>query len=167
MALAARKPTRDTARAMSQENVEIVARFYPDSSVDIPKLFSDDDAMTRYEAPLLPLFHPSFEVILDPGYAGLSDTTSERNLRGIDAFREMWRDWLSAWESFRLDVEDLLSLVDSRVLALVVVHARPKAGGIEMSLRAAAIWTLIDGQVSRIQLFLDRDEALEAAGLRE
>ena len=79
----------------------------------------------------------------------------------------MWRDWLSAWESFRLDVEDLLSLVDSRVLALVDAHARPKAGGIEMSLRGAAIWTLIDGQVSRIQLFLDRAEALEAAGLSE
>jgi ketosteroid isomerase-like protein len=152
---------------MSEENVEIVARFYPGSSVDIAKLISDDDAMTRYEAPLLPLIHPSFEVNLDPGYAALSDKTSARNLRGIDAFREMWRDWLSAWESFRLDVEDLVSLVDSRVLALVDMHARPKAGGIEMSLRGAAIWTLIDGQVSRIQLFLDRADALEAAGLSE
>ncbi len=150
---------------MSDENVEIVARIYPGSSVDIPKLISDEDAVTRYEAPLLPLIHPSFEVILDRRYAGLSDTASV--VRGIDAFREMWRDWLSAWESCRLDVEDLLPLVDSRVLALVDMHARPKAGGIEMSLRGAAIWTLIDGQVSSIQIFLDRDEALEAAGLRE
>jgi ketosteroid isomerase-like protein len=152
---------------MSEENVEIVRRVYPGSSVDIAQLFADEDAMARFETPLLPLIHPSFEVSLDSGYAGLSDATSERNLRGIDAFREMWRDWLSAWESFRLDVEDLLPLVDSRVLALVDMHARPKSGGIEMSLRGAAIWTLIDGQVSRIQLFLDRDEALEAAGLSE
>ena len=135
--------------------------------MDIPKLISDEDAMTRYEAPLLPLIHPTFEVILDPGYAGLSDTTSGRNLRGVDAFREMWRDWMSAWESFRLDVEELRPLVDSRVLALVDMHARPKAGRTEMSLRGAAIWTLIDGQVSRIQIFLDREEALEAAGLSE
>jgi ketosteroid isomerase-like protein len=152
---------------MSKENVEIVARFYPDTSVDISKLMSDEDAMTRYEAPLLPLIHPSFDVILDPAHAGLSDTTRGRNLQGIDAFREMWRDWLSPWESFRLDVEDLLPLVDSRVLALADMRARPKTGGIEMSLRVAAIWTLTDGQVSRIQLFLDRDEALKAAGPSE
>jgi ketosteroid isomerase-like protein len=152
---------------MSEENVEIVARFYPDTSVDISKLMSDKDAMTRYEAPLLPLIHPSFDVILDPGYASLSYATSGRNLQGVDAFREMWRDWLSAWESFRFDVQDLLPLVDSRVLALVDVQARPKTGGVEMSLRLAAIWTLIDGRVSRIQLFLDHDEALKAAGLSE
>ena len=149
---------------MSQENVEIVARFYPGGGVDIPKLISDDDALTRYEAPLLPLIHPSLEVIVDPGYARLGGTTSE-NLRGVDALREMWREWLSAWESLRLDVEGLRPLADSRVLALVDMYARPKGGGSEMSLRGAAIWTLIDGQASRVQIFLDRDAALEAAGL--
>ena len=152
---------------MSEQNVEIVRRIYPDSRVDIAKLISDEDASTRFEARMLPLIHPSFEATLDPGYAALSDATSGSSIRGIDAFREMWRDWLSAWESFRLDVEDLRPLVDSRVLALVDMHARPKAGGTEMSLRGAAIWTLTDGQVSRIELFLDRAAALEAAGLRE
>jgi hypothetical protein len=41
------------------------------------------------------------------------------------------------------------------------------AGDIEMSLPGAAIWTLTNAQVSRIQLFLEREEALEAAGLSE
>jgi ketosteroid isomerase-like protein len=151
---------------MSQENVEIVGRFYPGGGVDIPKLIADEDAVTRYEAPLLPLIHPSLEVIVDPGYARLGGGTSE-TLRGVDALREMWREWLSAWESLRLDVKELVSLVDSRVLALVDMHARPKGGGSEMSLRGAAIWTFVDGQASRIQIFLDRDAALEAAGLSE
>ena len=152
---------------MSEENVEIVARFYPGSGVDIAQLFADEGAMTRFEAPLVSLVHPSFEVTLDPGFAGLSDTTRERNLRGIDAFRGMWGDWLSAWESFRLDVKELLPIADSRVLALIDMHGRPKTGGVEMSLPGAAIWTLIDGQVTRIELFLDPAEALEAAGLSD
>jgi hypothetical protein len=152
---------------MSEENVEVVARIYPDSSVDVAELISDDDARARYEARLLPLIHPSFEVTLDPRFAGLSDATREGTLRGLDAFREMWRDWLSAWESFRLEVKELRGIADSRVLALVDMHARPKAGGIEMSLPGAAIWTLVGGQVSRIELFLDREAALEAAGLEE
>ena len=152
---------------MSQENVEIVRRVYPGSSVDIARLVADEDALARFETSLLPFVHPSFEVVLDPGFAALSDTTRDRNLRGIDAFRELWRDWLSAWESFRLDVRDLRPLADSRVLALVDMHARPKAGDMEMSLPGAAIWTLTNAQVSRIQLFLDRDRALEAAGLSE
>ena len=152
---------------MSQENVEIVRRVYPGSSVDIAQLVADEDAMARFETSLLPLVHPSFEVTLDPRFAALSGATRDRNVRGIDAFREMWRDWLSAWESFRLDVKDLLPLADSCVLALVDMHARPKAGDIEMSLPGAAIWTITHAQVSRIQLFLDRDEALKAAGLSE
>jgi hypothetical protein len=152
---------------MADENVEIVRRVYPDSGVDIAQLVTDEDAMARFEASLLPLVHPSFEVTLDPGFAALSDSTSERNLRGIDAFRELWRDWLSAWESFRVEVKDLRPLADSRVLALVDMHARPKGGDVEMSLPGAAIWTLTDAQVSRIQLFLDRDRALEATGMSE
>ena len=152
---------------MSDENVEIVRRVYPGSNVDIARLVADEDAMARFEASLLPLVHPSFEVTLDPRFAALSDATRERNIRGIDAFRELWRDWLSAWESFRLDVRNLRPLADSRVLALVDMHARPKDGDMEMSLPGAAIWTLTNAQVSRIQLFLERDRALEAAGLSE
>jgi hypothetical protein len=152
---------------MSEENVEIVRSVYPDSSVDIAQLVADEDAMAHFEASLLPLIHPNFEVSLDPRFAALSDSTRDRDLRGIDAFRELWRDWLSAWESFRLDVKDLRPLADSRVLALVDMHARPKAGDMEMSLPGAAIWTLTNAQVSRIQLFLDPDRALEVAGLSE
>ena len=147
--------------------MEIVRRVYPGSSVDIAQLVADQDAMARFEALMLPLVHPSFEVTLDPKFAALSGTTSDGNLRGVDAFREMWRDWLLAWESFRLEVNDLLPIADSRVLALVHMHGRPKAGGIEMSLPGAAIWTVIDSQVTGIELFLDRGDALKAAGLSE
>jgi ketosteroid isomerase-like protein len=151
---------------MSEENVEVVRRVYPDSSLDLVKAWADEDVMVRYEALLLPFVHPNAEVIADSNFAVLGDT-GRAAPSGIEAFREIWRDWLSAWGSFRVHLEDLVSLPDSRVLALVESHGRPKTGGVEMSLRSGAIWTLTDGQVSRLEHFLDRDQALEAAGLSE
>jgi hypothetical protein len=50
---------------------------------------------------------------------------------------------------------------------LVENHGRPRGADSEISLRSGAIWTVVDGQVSQVEMFLDRDPALEAAGLSE
>jgi ketosteroid isomerase-like protein len=53
------------------------------------------------------------------------------------------------------------------VVTFVRQHAQPRSGGPEVEMRFAQVWTLRDGLVERMEMYYDRDEALEAAGLRE
>jgi ketosteroid isomerase-like protein len=152
---------------MSEENVEIVRRFYLDSDVDLVEALADDEAMASYEAPLLPFIHPDFKTIADQNFAEMGEAKA-RTVSGVEGIKGIWRDWLSAWESWRIDAQDFISLPDStRVLVLVENHGRPRGADREISLKSGAIWTLVDGQVTQVEMFLDRNKALEAAGLSE
>lgn len=42
---------------------------------------------------------------------------------------------------------------------------RGRASGIETDVEEFHVWTLRNGRVVRMQMFLDRDEALAAAGI--
>ena len=53
---------------MSQENVELVRRLYPEDGVDLVRLFGDRDRGRTVWAPVL---HPDFESISDPQAPGL------------------------------------------------------------------------------------------------
>jgi hypothetical protein len=44
---------------------------------------------------------------------------------------------------------------------------RGVASGVDVVWEGAYVWTLREGKIIRVQIFFGRDEALEAAGLRE
>jgi hypothetical protein len=50
-------------------------------------------------------------------------------------------------------------------LAPVTAHVRGQSSGIELEVPLGNIWTVRDGQCVRFELFLNPNEALEAAGL--
>jgi ketosteroid isomerase-like protein len=54
-----------------------------------------------------------------------------------------------------------------QVLVFVRTEARERTAGLEMNEQWVHLLTLRDGKMVRFQQFRDRDEALEAAGLRE
>jgi len=47
------------------------------------------------------------------------------------------------------------------------VTARGKGSGVETQVRGWQVCWFADGMITRRKIFLDRDEALQAAGLRE
>jgi ketosteroid isomerase-like protein len=103
------------------------------------------------------LFHPDFEAVFsatafpDPGtYRGVEDT--------LDA----WRSWLEAWDTFSLELEEVID-VDGRVVALNRLRGRGKASGIPADKEVGAIFDCADGRIARME-FCDRRHALEAAG---
>ncbi len=53
------------------------------------------------------------------------------------------------------------------MLAAVTVRGRGKQSGVETTWDLWHLWTLQDGKVVHGQGFVSREEALEAAGLRE
>jgi ketosteroid isomerase-like protein len=76
--------------------------------------------------------------------------------RWISTTREIWDEW-------RFEPERFLSAGD-RVVVLVRVLARGAISGVRLDRETAHIWTLEDGRVTRCEVYLDRSEALEAAG---
>ncbi len=78
-----------------------------------------------------------------------------------------FRDWLSAWESWVVTATDFIDVNENRVLVLLDVRARSKTHHVEMPIEGANLLTLRDGRLARLELFFDRAQALEAAGLRE
>jgi ketosteroid isomerase-like protein len=77
--------------------------------------------------------------------------------RWVDSTREIWDEWRFEPERF-LDAGD-------RVVVLVRVVARGGSSGVSLDRETAHLWTLRDGRVTRCEVYLDRSEALEAAGL--
>jgi ketosteroid isomerase-like protein len=88
-------------------------------------------------------------------------------LRGRAELRDWWRDYESTWENRVVVVEQILELDDERVLVFFTESAVGRASGVETAASPAAIWTIRDGKVARFHAWIDREEALREAGLKE
>ena len=153
---------------MSQQNVEIVRRFYP-GSVDMVATIADPETFEAVRVAWEPLVHRDFETVVAgqvplAGSAEIPGGSSRPVAHGLDGFASAFRDWLSAWESWVLMPPDFIDVDETRVLALFEVRARSKTHQVEMPIDGANLWTLRDRKVARLELFLDQAEALQAAG---
>jgi ketosteroid isomerase-like protein len=152
---------------MSQESVEIARKFFP-GTLDLVAALADQEAL---EAALQRLVHPDFETVTVPGQVPLSGAGAENPSRpifhGVEGFVSSFRDWLSAWESWVVTATDFIDVDESRVLVMLDVRARSKTHQVEMPIEGANLLTIKDGRLARLELFFDRAQALEAAGLRE
>ena len=85
---------------------------------------------------------------------------------GIEGFMRFRRDIAEAWDRFELEIEDLF---DSGSLVVVFVRSigKGRASGIEVDFRSAWLVTVSDQKITRVRLYRERKEALEAAGLSE
>jgi ketosteroid isomerase-like protein len=89
-----------------------------------------------------------------------------RVVRGQAEVVEGFRDYYDTWERLELRPEEIIDTGDELI---VFVHevARGRESGIVVETDTAAISTIHDGRVIRVRNYLDRGEALEAAGLSQ
>jgi ketosteroid isomerase-like protein len=142
--LAAGGPERDTARAMSQENVDL-ARRGTQSAEGFWALLDEYIVWDLRGYPV-----PD----LQGAYLGRDAV--------IDASRHYW----GTWTNYRVEPEEL---IDGGSSVVVVLHeqGRGKGSGASVERRWAQVWTFSRGQIIRWEMFPDRASALEAAGLSE
>jgi ketosteroid isomerase-like protein len=87
--------------------------------------------------------------------------------RGHEGVRRYMAQVYEAFEDYRPEVEDLLDAGD-KVITLAVEHGRGRASGAAVeSRRTAHVWTMRKNKAIRLDLYLDRGKALQAAGLSE
>ncbi len=154
---------------MSHGNMELARQLNPEEPVDLVAVFADRAEAWRgvYEQ----LVSPDFELVSAPGQIPLSAADSENSSQptfyGFEGFVTAFREWLSAWESWVSRATGFVEVDERRVLVFVDVRARSKTHHVEMPIESANLSTFEDGRLVRMELFLDRSKALEAAGLRE
>ena len=135
---------------MSQENVEIVRRGF--------------EAQNRRDAnALLGLMHPEIEwhPAMSAKLAG-----DQMVLRGRAAVREWMQDVWRTFAESDLEMPDVRDLGD-RVLAIGRFRTRGHASGVPVESDFAYVIDIELGVITRVSTYLDADEALEAAELRE
>ena len=136
---------------MSEENVAIVRRIY--------------EAVERGDADaVLTLYDPEVEWVF--ARSPFRRMFKQDVYRGYDGLRSFVRErYEEAW----VEIEDELSeLIDAgdHVISVISTRGRGRASGAEVERVHAGVWTMRDGRVVRVE-WMDRDEALEAAGLSE
>ena len=88
-------------------------------------------------------------------------------LRGREALRQfLLRDLFEGFDQFRAEPLSFEDLGDF-VLVMVRYTGRGESSGIEMDQRLAALYEIRNRQVVTMRDYPTREEALEAAGLRE
>jgi ketosteroid isomerase-like protein len=87
---------------------------------------------------------------------------------GQAGMAEGFRDFVNAWQEYRVGADEYLELDDERVLAFVHLDARGKTSGLELGqirTQAANLFHIRDGKVTTLVLYFDRDRALGDLGL--
>ena len=83
---------------------------------------------------------------------------------GAEGAERFLREWVAAWEEWRLELEALHDAGD-RVVAIVRQHGRSRTTGMPVDMHFAMVWSLRDGAMARMEMYADTEEALRAVGL--
>ena len=84
---------------------------------------------------------------------------------GTDGIRRFFTDIEDAGPDFRIELDGVEEVDGKRVIAFLRISSTGRASGIRMAPPATNVYDLIDGKISHIRIFLDRQEALKAVGL--
>ena len=105
--------------------------------------------------------HPEIEFVIADGPTAGSWT-------GLVAMAEGYRDFLSAWEEFRVEAEEFRELDSERVLVLTHGRGRGKTSGLELRQIAgqtADVFYLREGKVTKFVVYFDLQHASADLGL--
>jgi ketosteroid isomerase-like protein len=145
---------------MAEEAVEAVRRSFEKASrIRDPAGRRVDALDPETLATVFDFFHPEIEVHEDPRFpeAGV--------YRGHEAAGSYFRRFTESFDEFSFEAEDFIGLDADRVLFLFRLRIRGKESGAIVEERPGWIYTIRDGKAVRIDAYLDRREAMAAAGV--
>ena len=131
---------------MSQENVEIVQRFFGAWNA------RDADALAADA-------HPQAEILLP------RNLLEGGSYAGPEGARRALADALQTWEETQVIVEAIREAGDQVVVLGRTVNTPP--GGPRMETIAGYVIRIQDGKIAHLLPFMSHEEALEAVGLSE
>jgi ketosteroid isomerase-like protein len=133
---------------MSQENVEIVRTAF--EALERGRI---DEALAYVDR----------EVEFEPPDEALERPSS---FKGHDALRERWMTLMEPFEGLRLEPVEFIDVDDETVITVSRIRVRGKASEVPVEAEPAYVLAIRDGKITRMRAYLQKDQALEAAGLR-
>jgi ketosteroid isomerase-like protein len=140
-------PSRDTPRAMSEENVKVVRRA--------AEAMIAGDAATALGA-------------LDPDvewHATVGGIDEGRVYRGPEEVAKAFADYFETWERIELHAEDYLDAGGENVVVLWHEVAKGRESGVVVETDTGTVNTVRNGKIVQVRSYMDRAEALRVAGL--
>jgi ketosteroid isomerase-like protein len=148
-------PSAGLADALTTaELMELISQggpFSPGSTVEGDEMIEAVTELLRHNA------HPGYVTVM------ASESVSQ-DYSGVDGFREAWSDWMSPYEGFRVEFDEVIQLED-RLVFTVRQIATTRHSHVEVETPSASVWWFEDGQVRQAAFYLDRQAGLTAAGL--
>ena len=90
-----------------------------------------------------------------------------KSYKGRGAIVEAMGDWPNQWEDFRMDLIEIIDAGDEVAVGVTRHRGRGRESGIEMDFEVFYVSRGRNGKLARMEMFFNREQALEAAGLRE
>jgi ketosteroid isomerase-like protein len=152
---------------MSEENVEVVRGYYEAVQGVFGAYWEDPgsavDTLETGEVPpvgveMLRYLHPNVEwktALTGITYRGYNDLA-----RGFDQL-------VDAAQNYGIEVQEVSDLGGSQVLVVVEAAMRGRATDIDVKAGIFVVVTVRNGLITRMDEYLERADALEAAGLSE
>jgi ketosteroid isomerase-like protein len=135
--------------AMSQENLEIVRNAF--------------DAYIRGDVEsVVELCDEDIVITQPPDLPGVSP--EQHGHRGV---QEAFAIWPEQWDDYRIELLELAAAPGNKVFATTRTTGRGKQSGVEVDMEFSFVFTILDAKISEWRLFVQEDQALEAAGLQE
>jgi ketosteroid isomerase-like protein len=136
------------SQSASKKNVELLRRFY--------EYFNQHDLDA-----LLELCSPEVEVYKDPEVV---EMVAAFTPRGQERVAQYLRGWLDSWDAYVARPEEFLG-TGEEVAVLVHLRARGKGSQFEIEEDMADVFTVRDGAIVRLRLYVQRKDALKAIDL--
>lgn len=100
--------------------------------------------------------HPDIEFVI-------ADGPSPGRWTGLSGMTEGVRTWLSPWDELRQEPVEYREIDDERVLEVHAYSGRAKKSGLKLDqlrARAACVFYIGDGKVTKLVLYWDRESAI-------
>ncbi|MEK6272937.1 MAG: nuclear transport factor 2 family protein [Actinomycetota bacterium] len=89
-----------------------------------------------------------------------------RHISGSEEVRRFFEDQFEPFDEVGVVPEEFFERGD-QIAVFVLTRLRPTGSSAVVENRIGHLWTMREGKATRLQVFPKREEALEAAGLRE
>ena len=75
--------------------------------------------------------------------------------------------WPKEWDDYRSEILNIAAAPGGKVFVSARTRGRGKQSGVEVAMEFSFVFTVRDAKISEWRLFVQEDQALEAAGLSE
>jgi ketosteroid isomerase-like protein len=98
-------------------------------------------------------------------FSGFRGWVEDTEYHGPHGFDEQMARWTAPFDDWAMEITEMIDAGGDDVLGIGVQRGHLKGSGAVVEMPIAQIWTIRDGKLTRIRMFVDAPDAYRAAGI--